>query len=68
LYWIVSDVTQSMVFADDSDLRQPGQEEYWAIAYPKQIELIGKINPEFVPRLTEEIDSLLAMARRWNVT
>jgi hypothetical protein len=55
-----------MVFADDSDQRQPDQEEYWAIAYLKQIELIRGINPEFVPRLTLEIGSLLAMARRWN--
>jgi hypothetical protein len=67
LYWIFSGVTQSMVFADDSDLRQPGQEEYWAITYPKQIELIGRIDPNFVLRLTAEIDSLLAMARRWDL-
>jgi hypothetical protein len=62
LHWIFSGVTQSMVFADDSDLRQPGQEEYLAIAYPKQIELIRRIDPQFVPRLTVEIDSLLVMA------
>jgi Immunity protein 63 len=60
LYWIFSDVTQKMAFAPDADLGQPGQVEYWRIAYRKQIELIGRINSDFAPRLAADIDRRLA--------
>lgn len=61
LYWIFASVTHSLAFAYELTHRTPDQ-DCRRIAFPKQIELLNRIDPQMAQRLAAEIAIILERA------
>lgn len=58
LYWIFQNATHNLAFAYELENRIEDQ-DCRRIAFPKQIELIGKINAAMAARLSSTIEAIL---------
>jgi hypothetical protein len=58
LYWIFADVTHQLAFAYELHHRVAGQ-DCRRLAFAKQLELMGRVDPAFAQRLDGEIQRVL---------
>ncbi len=58
LYWIFEMITSSMAFEHELRYREPGRDPR-RIAFPRQVELLTRLNPQWARRRQREIEMTL---------